>query len=239
LQKQELRKTEYEYKGNQVFYNSDKQKYYVERECKFCSKKYLADRSKLKQDNGKGNFCSKSCASKNRKGEFAKIESYNGKEVFRGEDSKARIIRECDVCGKEYEARVDSLKRDKGKTCGRSCGSFQASQNRDRDMSEYPRGEDHGHYVEEYNPYYGKTWIEARSKALERDNFECAVCGKDKSDLPRRPDVHHIIPARFFEDENNANFLENLITLCPEHHNMVEGWFGFESIFLQEDFYSS
>lgn len=71
---------------------------------------------------------------------------------------------------------------------------------------------------------YGKNWDEQRQKALERDDYQCVVCGRDESDLRREPDVHHIVPIREFDEPTEANSLSNLVTLCQKHHLQVEGW---------------
>lgn len=69
---------------------------------------------------------------------------------------------------------------------------------------------------------YGKGWRKAKRKALDRDDGKCQICGKDKSDLGRNPPVHHITPIRTFDDLSKGHDLDNLITLCPKHHQEVE-----------------
>jgi len=69
---------------------------------------------------------------------------------------------------------------------------------------------------------YGSRWGKVRQKVLERDDHECRICGDDKSDIGRSPDVHHIKPLREFDNIAKANELDNLVTLCRRHHMMVE-----------------
>jgi DEAD/DEAH box helicase domain-containing protein len=74
----------------------------------------------------------------------------------------------------------------------------------------------------------GPDWEQQRTRARERDGYECRHCG-----APERPDrahdVHHVQPFRTFgyvRGKNNhyleANRLENLATLCRSCHRRVE-----------------
>ncbi|GAB4269794.1 MAG: ATP-dependent helicase MrfA [Candidatus Promineifilaceae bacterium] len=72
---------------------------------------------------------------------------------------------------------------------------------------------------------YGPNWQKQRQQALSRDNHTCQVCGAKEGLLH----VHHIRPFREFgyiPGKNNnyqqANQLENLITLCPRCHRQAE-----------------
>jgi hypothetical protein len=75
--------------------------------------------------------------------------------------------------------------------------------------------------------YYGPNWPEQRQKALKRDDYECQDCGMSVSQHERRFEtsihVHHIIPARKFEDYQKQNRTDNLITLCVDCHKKWEG----------------
>ena len=62
---------------------------------------------------------------------------------------------------------------------------------------------------------YGVDWERQRQRALERDEYICQFDGCNVTD---KLHVHHIKPFRISED----NSLENLITLCPKHHKIVE-----------------
>lgn len=70
--------------------------------------------------------------------------------------------------------------------------------------------------------YRGPDWAEQREKALERDGHKCQICGRGVEDIGRNPDVHHIVPYGDFDDHEEANRLDNLISLCPSHHGKVE-----------------
>ncbi len=211
------------YKGNPIFYNKEDHHYYVYRDCDVCESKHYADKSKLKTECGRGTTCSRSCgAKKGSSKKERKYDTYKGKEVFRDENRKPYINRECDICGNQYKARIDHLERDgnHGLTCSRSCGRKHAQITR----GPYPNGVDHGNWKGGYEPYYGDNWSRMRKKALERDNYACRVCGKGKDELGKNPDVHHVQPVRTFSTPENANTLDNLITLCKEHHSSIEGW---------------
>jgi len=75
--------------------------------------------------------------------------------------------------------------------------------------------------------HYGSNWKRMRAKAVERDRYRCQSCGDSINELRSEEmsglHVHHIVPIRQFEEPEDANFLENLITLCPSCHSDVEG----------------
>jgi DEAD/DEAH box helicase domain-containing protein len=67
---------------------------------------------------------------------------------------------------------------------------------------------------------YGKTWPRQRDLARTRDGYRCQVCGTEENG--RAHDVHHRIPFRTFPSAQEANQLNNLVTLCPACHRRVE-----------------
>jgi len=94
-------------------------------------------------------------------------------------------------------------------------------------LSETFSGEDHPNWKDGTNPNYGRGWRRVRERALERDGYECVVCGTTKSELGRNPDVHHIVPVRAFVEtpmttEFDAHYLENVASLCPSCHRKAE-----------------
>ena len=74
---------------------------------------------------------------------------------------------------------------------------------------------------------YGPEWPEIRARVRARDDYRCQVCGNAEGG-GRQHDAHHRIPFRTFRDESGrilreqANRLENLVTLCPECHRKAE-----------------
>lgn len=67
---------------------------------------------------------------------------------------------------------------------------------------------------------YGPQWNVIREKVRRRDNYRCQHCGIIEKD--RAHDVHHKIPLRAFSSLDQANQLENLITLCHNCHSLAE-----------------
>jgi DEAD/DEAH box helicase domain-containing protein len=67
---------------------------------------------------------------------------------------------------------------------------------------------------------YGPTWGALRKLVLRRDEFRCRLCGT--KDNGQGLHVHHKIPFRRFDSPEQANQLENLITLCPTCHREAE-----------------
>lgn len=88
-------------------------------------------------------------------------------------------------------------------------------------------GEDHPMWKGGQYYYYGPNWTEQREKRLEKDDYQCVVCGVNEDEYlektGRTLDVHHITPRRkFIEDGEldyeSANRLNNLITMCRSCH---------------------
>lgn len=150
----------------------------------------------------KQRFCSTTChgnwLSKNNRGE--KHPNWNG----------GKITLECDFCDKTY--KVAPNKKEKSRFCSRECYYNW------RRESNITTGENNSRWKGGHEYYRGKNWFQKRKKTLERDGYKCMICGKDKKEIGRNPDVHHIIPYRF--SKNNS--LPNLISLCREHHTEVE-----------------
>ncbi len=67
---------------------------------------------------------------------------------------------------------------------------------------------------------YGPEWSKIRERVRTRDKFTCQVCGAAESG--RQHDVHHKTPFRAFLAREEANRLDNLITLCPSCHHKAE-----------------
>jgi DEAD/DEAH box helicase domain-containing protein len=67
---------------------------------------------------------------------------------------------------------------------------------------------------------YGPNWKTQRDRCRQRDGYRCQVCGTFESE--REHHVHHKVPYRTFASFEQANRLENLITLCSTCHRRVE-----------------
>jgi 5-methylcytosine-specific restriction endonuclease McrA len=86
-----------------------------------------------------------------------------------------------------------------------------------------PTGEDSPFWEEGYNHYYGPNWQEKREQARQRDGYKCQDCGVSEQSLEIPLHVHHINPLKNFDDIEEANRLENLVSLCQPCHNRWEG----------------
>ena len=68
---------------------------------------------------------------------------------------------------------------------------------------------------------YGPNWNRQRNLARERDRYQCQNCGLFENGSQHH--VHHKIPFRQWPSYEQANRLENLVTLCPACHKQAEG----------------
>jgi 5-methylcytosine-specific restriction endonuclease McrA len=86
--------------------------------------------------------------------------------------------------------------------------------------------EDHPKWVERDTKRYYGSWDTTRESALERDNYRCQSCGataeEHKETYSNGLDVHHHRKISSFEDAENANSLDNLLTLCRVCHKKYE-----------------
>lgn len=67
---------------------------------------------------------------------------------------------------------------------------------------------------------YGKAWNTLKQTIRSRDKFLCRHCGLVETENPH--DVHHIIPFRKFDNLEQANHPDNLVTLCARCHRLAE-----------------
>lgn len=68
---------------------------------------------------------------------------------------------------------------------------------------------------------YGPDWPDIRRSVIARDAHRCQVCGTaSASGTPLH--VHHKVPFRAFASAEQANRMENLVTLCPGCHRLAE-----------------
>lgn len=120
----------------------------------------------------------------------------------------------CETCGKTYTVhKIYNTGKRHSRFCSVAC--------RAEWTSFAKRGPGNPNWTGGENPSkYGPNWLSQARKARKRDKQLCQVC---KTKPCRRLDVHHIIPIKDFNgDWENANKLENLITLCRVHHFQVE-----------------
>lgn len=140
---------------------------------------------------------------------------------------KNKVKVQCSNCGKDkkvYPYRVE--KSTNGRFfCDNKCQGEWWSDNL--------TGEEHPLYLGDGNwsNKMRSTWHVKREKCLDRDNYSCVICGIKQSAHVELYgyglDVHHIKPRRKFYKDNDripdeANKMENLVTVCREHHNKIE-----------------
>lgn len=113
----------------------------------------------------------------------------------------------CSECETVFRKRPSEIERVETHFCSKHC------------QSRFYRNED------SLNSY-GCGWISVRREVRKRDNYECQICGKDKSDLGQHPSAHHITPVNWFckngQDKEDAHYTDNLVLLCEHHHTKVE-----------------
>ena len=131
-----------------------------------------------------------------------------GKRVFHWET--------CTNCGKKYNNK-QGWRTNKSDTyfCSLDC------------CNAYRVGDKNPAWRGGYKTYYGEDWRPLQRAARKRDHYTCQRCGQQQRDLGRQSDVHHIIPVSAFLIPNDANTLENVVSLC---HNcrMYTEWHGLD-----------
>ena len=182
-----------------------KGKRYCSRDCQFpkvyiacflCKKKRRISPSAKREKN----FCSKSCSAK----WGAKINPRKTrKNIF------------CTTCGKQFERQPNQIARVKHNYCSKKCFYERHKINMSGDKNPAWRGG--------YEPYYGSDWNVTSEQIRKRDKFRCVRCNLPQTLLTKKLHVHHIKPLRDFNrDFEKANAPENLVSLCPRCHKLLE-----------------
>lgn len=212
---------------------------YTDRECEYCGRLFTVKRSEVKRGNGR--FCSSECFGKqNFDGDTLERECVACGEAFmarkarvdRGEarycsmvcyhgdrDSKGDAPRTCKQCGEEFTVPATQLDHRPARFCSLDCSGAWTSEHR--------TGEDH-HLWEGGRAPYGRGWNEQKKEEVrDRDGRQCQRCGMDEAEhmeiYGQKLDVHHLVPAREFDDPEERNAKENLVTLCRGCHPKWEG----------------
>jgi 5-methylcytosine-specific restriction endonuclease McrA len=115
-----------------------------------------------------------------------------------------RVERECEHCGESFSVLPCVLRQSAARFCSYDCTS-------DAMYS--------GH--KHTDPYSG-DWHRVRREALDRDDHRCQHCGKERAEIGREPDVHHLVPIREFDDPQEAHSLDNVVALCRSCHKFAE-----------------
>lgn len=79
----------------------------------------------------------------------------------------------------------------------------------------------------DYTVPYSTSWKRLREERLEMDNHTCQICGLDREEHYEKygwgPEVHHIQKVKLHDQPEDADYLDNLITLCRKCHGRWEG----------------
>lgn len=135
---------------------------------------------------------------------------YCSKKCLYESQKKERVKIECENCGEMFEEYKYNIERGRGVYCSQKCAN------------EHQVGENAPNWKGGATRYYGENWVEMRNNTRERDDYKCVICGKGEEEIGRMPSVHHIKPIGTFDEPEDANYLDNLVSLCIKHHNMLE-----------------
>jgi hypothetical protein len=114
-----------------------------------------------------------------------------------------RVIKECPVCGKKFEDLVGHPRQKT--TCSYSCSN-----------THFRSGENNPNYKEIKDVRSSNKY---RRICFEQHKPECIICGENKI-----VSVHH------YDENHENNSIENLIPLCPTHHQYVHSRYKDEVI---------
>lgn len=117
----------------------------------------------------------------------------------------------CTICNKAFRKSSQwHVKNNKWHFCSKNCFSSW--------LSKIRRGANNPHWNGGHEPYYGPNWNWQAKIALKRDDYTCQICNIKQNG--RVHDIHHIVPFKKFglKKYEEANRLENLITLCRPCH---------------------
>lgn len=125
---------------------------------------------------------------------------------------------QCAYCGQEVERARNRIENYNMSFCDPKCfGKWRSERT----------GEDHPLWQGGKAPY-GEGWDDEKKEMVrERDGRQCQRCGlpegKQVESNGRKLAVHHIIPARRFDNPEERNAMDNLITFCDTCHRRWEG----------------
>lgn len=173
--------------------------------CKNCGKIISRKYSQWENSKTKNFYCNKTC----NKTFFLKNQIPHNK--------KTKIVARCVECNKVIERHESQFVAYGNHFCNPKCNGEWKAKNIVGDKVYNWKGG--------YDPYYGPNWKVQRKKCRERDNNTCQICHKTKVELGRNLDVDHKIPFEAFNlNWQEANRLENLISLCASCHTKKTNW---------------
>lgn len=117
-------------------------------------------------------------------------------------------VKKCEYCGDTYYTHKSSAQQ------RRHCSQYCSNQNPDSNFSR----RQYDNATAQYTP----DWPGVRQAVLDKDNNQCVICQYDHSDRDRDLVVHHIIPSAEYNDPDDSETFDNLVTLCRPCHNSIE-----------------
>jgi hypothetical protein len=189
--------------------------------CTFCNKEFERQKSRTRK-NVENVFCSRQCQTAWRRAQMTYIDcAICGKSFYQITKNRKHCSKKCHdksqeknafytciYCGREFKTFPSAIEKGR-KYCSRKC------------TESHMIGENSPHWRGGKELALGKSWKQVRGKVLNRDKV-CLNCGAKTSLNGRSLDVHHIHGRRFHECQNEANLLDNLITLCSSCHIKLE-----------------
>lgn len=169
--------------------------------CFLCSKEFVKNSFNQK-------FCSHSCAEKYKSSLYPKKGPQEIKCSFCGKLFRQNVHNQkycCKICAEKHYTLIYGEKKNYGKIECIFCGElFRKKTKGHVYCSRSCRGK---HRTK--NRVTHSDWMIMKEYILERDNFECVICGKN-TDLH----IHHIVPIA----DGGTGLDYNLQTLCAECH---------------------
>lgn len=147
-------------------------------------------------------FCDRECSARWKSEEKPPEEHPN----WKGGD----VTVECAWCGDAKEVRRYRLQTTENFFCDDDClGQFRSKYQTDVDNPNWEGGE----------VPYGPGWGVAKKRRVRiRDQARCQHCGRTEPEhldqFGSKHVVHHVVPARHFDDPHERNATGNLVTLC-------------------------
>ena len=178
----------------------------VEVTCSNCGTELTRVPSRM--DRNERHFCSGSCHMEWRS------------KHWTGSDNPLfnRVTVSCTWCDNSFEVLPRDLRKQERFFCSDDCHFSW--------RSEFLSGENHPRFSGG-RAKYGVGWNESKKKTVrERDGHECQVCGMGQENHLEKYGcclhVHHLIPARQFNDDAARNAMSNLVSLCYRCHRRAE-----------------
>lgn len=201
----DVRRYDVHYCSNQC--RAEDEKSQVTLECDNCGESVKRQTSKAGKYNH--HFCGVKC---NAEWHANELEYPTGQDHGKYE----RIEVECERAGCNTTRDIRPSRLSRFRFCSPTCAYDHMS------------GENSPHWKGGSTVTYGRGWNETtREEVRERDGRACQCCGMAESEhtveYGTKLHVHHIIPARLFDDPQRRNREDNLVSMCVPCHNKWEG----------------